>query len=79
MLPIDTIDGRKCYHFTMTSRTYEFVDVFYNVRDRIDFLCVGACPVEFVPREIPKGYFTGDTAGGTIQLDRALRETLFSL
>jgi hypothetical protein len=36
ILPMDTIDGRKCYHFTMTSRTYEFVDVFYKVRDRIE-------------------------------------------
>ena len=36
ILPMETLDGRKCYHFTMTSRTYEFVDVFYKVRDRIE-------------------------------------------
>jgi hypothetical protein len=36
ILPMETVDGRKCYHFTMTSRTYEFVDVFYKVRDRIE-------------------------------------------
>ena len=36
ILPMETLDGRKCYHFTMTSRTYEFVDVFYKVRDRMD-------------------------------------------
>jgi hypothetical protein len=33
---METLDGRKCYHFTMTSRTYEFVDAFYKVRDRMD-------------------------------------------
>jgi hypothetical protein len=36
ILPMETIDGIKCYHFTMTSRTYEFVDAFYKVRDRMD-------------------------------------------
>ena len=36
ILPMETIDGQKCYHFVMTSRTYEFVDVFYKVRDRIE-------------------------------------------
>lgn len=33
---MESIDGRKCYHFIMTSRTYEFIDVFYKVRDRIE-------------------------------------------
>lgn len=36
ILPMQTIDGVKCYHFVMTSRTYEFVDLFYKVRDRIE-------------------------------------------
>jgi len=36
ILPMETVDGVKRYHFTMTSRTYEFVDVFYKVRDRIE-------------------------------------------
>ncbi len=36
ILPMETIDGVKCYHFAMTSRTYEFVDIFYKVRDRIE-------------------------------------------
>jgi hypothetical protein len=36
ILPMETIDGQKCYHFAMTSRTYAFVDVFYKVRDRIE-------------------------------------------
>lgn len=36
ILPMETIDGQKCYHFVMTSRTYEFVDLFYKVRDRIE-------------------------------------------
>ena len=36
ILPMETIDGVKCYHFVMTSRTYEFIDLFYKVRDRIE-------------------------------------------
>lgn len=36
ILPMATIDGVTCYHFIMTSRTYEFVDLFYKVRDRIE-------------------------------------------
>lgn len=36
ILPMETVDGVKCYHFAMTSRTYDFVDVFYKVRDRIE-------------------------------------------
>ena len=36
ILPMETIDGVKCYHFAMTSRTYELVDIFYKVRDRIE-------------------------------------------
>lgn len=36
ILPMTTIDGVTCYHFSMTSRTYEFVDLFYKVRDRIE-------------------------------------------
>lgn len=36
ILPMETIDGVRCYHFTATSRTYEFVDAFYKVRDRME-------------------------------------------
>ena len=36
VLPMETIDGLKRYHFAMTSKTYEFIDVFYKVRDRIE-------------------------------------------
>jgi len=36
ILPIETINGVKSYHFVMTARTYPLVDVFYKVRDRID-------------------------------------------
>jgi len=36
ILPMETVGGMKCYHFSMTSRTHEFVDVFYKVRDRIE-------------------------------------------
>ncbi len=36
VLPIETVDGIKAYHFVMTARTNSFVDNFYKVRDRID-------------------------------------------
>jgi hypothetical protein len=42
ILPMETVDGVKCYHFAMTSRTYEFVDVFYKVRDRIEGFADGS-------------------------------------
>ena len=36
ILPIETINGVKSYHFVMTAQTYPFVDFFYKVRDRVD-------------------------------------------
>ena len=36
VLPIETINGRDAYHFTMTVTSNSFVDKFYKVRDRID-------------------------------------------
>ena len=36
VLPIETINGVKSYHFVMTAKTNSVVDVFYKVRDRID-------------------------------------------
>jgi len=34
--PMETVNGARSYHFSFTARTYEFVDIFYKVRDRID-------------------------------------------
>ena len=36
VLPIETINGVKAYHFVMVARTYPFADFFYKVRDKID-------------------------------------------
>jgi len=36
ILPIETINGVKSYHFVMTAQTYPFIDIFYRVRDRVD-------------------------------------------
>jgi len=36
ILPIETIQGVKAYHFVMTARTNSFIDLFCKVRDRID-------------------------------------------
>jgi len=36
VLPIETVEGIKAYHFVMTARSNSFVDNFYKVRDRID-------------------------------------------
>ena len=30
------VNGVRAYHFSMTSRTFKFIDIFYKVRDRID-------------------------------------------
>jgi hypothetical protein len=36
VLPMETINGIKAYHFLLTAESNAFVDVFYKVRDRID-------------------------------------------
>ncbi|MCJ7595960.1 MAG: DUF3108 domain-containing protein [Desulfobacterales bacterium] len=36
ILPQETVNGIRAYHFSMSSKTYEFIDLFYKVRDRID-------------------------------------------
>jgi hypothetical protein len=36
VLPIETVNGIRSYHFSLTARTYPFIDLFYKVRDQID-------------------------------------------
>jgi hypothetical protein len=36
VLPIETVNGKKAYHFLMTTKTYPFIDLFYKVHDTID-------------------------------------------
>ncbi len=36
ILPMERVNGIQAYHFVMTTRTYPVVDLFYEVRDRID-------------------------------------------
>jgi hypothetical protein len=36
VLPIQTVDGQKAYHFRLTARSNLIVDQIYKVRDRID-------------------------------------------
>jgi hypothetical protein len=36
VLPFQTIDGQRTYHFRLTARSNLIVDQFYKVRDRID-------------------------------------------
>ncbi|MBW2669522.1 MAG: DUF3108 domain-containing protein [Deltaproteobacteria bacterium] len=36
VLPIETIDGVKAYHFLLTVKSNSFIDHFYKVRDKID-------------------------------------------
>lgn len=36
VLPFETINGVKSYHFVLTAKSNSFVDYFYRVRDRID-------------------------------------------
>jgi len=36
VLPIETINGVKSYHFVLIAKTYPFIDLFYKVRNRID-------------------------------------------
>jgi hypothetical protein len=36
VLPMETIDGVKAYHFLLTAKSNSFIDNFYKVRDKID-------------------------------------------
>ncbi|QTA89795.1 DUF3108 domain-containing protein [Desulfonema magnum] len=36
VLPIETVNGVRAYHFVMTAKSTPFIDFFYKVRDRID-------------------------------------------
>jgi hypothetical protein len=36
VLPMETIDGVKAYHFLLTAKSNAFIDALYKVRDRID-------------------------------------------
>ena len=36
VLPMETLDGVKTYHFLMTAKSNAFIDTLYKVRDRID-------------------------------------------
>ncbi len=36
ILPIETVDGVEAYHFAMTTRTNEVVDLVYKIRERQD-------------------------------------------
>ena len=36
VLPMETLDGVKAYHFLLTAKSNSFIDTFYKVRDRID-------------------------------------------
>jgi hypothetical protein len=36
ILPYETREGISCFHFRATAKTYEYIDLFYKVRDTID-------------------------------------------
>lgn len=36
VLPMETIEGKRSYHFLLDVRTYPMVDIFYKVRARIE-------------------------------------------
>ncbi len=36
VLPMETVNGIKAYHFLLTAESNAFVDIFYKVRDRMD-------------------------------------------
>lgn len=36
IFPIEILNGVKAYHFVLSVKTTEFVDIFYKVRDRIE-------------------------------------------
>jgi predicted DNA-binding antitoxin AbrB/MazE fold protein len=55
ILPMETLEGVKCYHFTMTARTYEFVDLFFKVRDKMEAFADGGMTHSLLFKNIQDG------------------------
>lgn len=55
VLPMETVQGLNSHHFQMTSKTYEWVDVLYKVRDRIDSFADEAMTRSVSYRKVQEG------------------------
>jgi predicted DNA-binding antitoxin AbrB/MazE fold protein len=55
ILPMETVEGVKCYHFTMTARTYKFVDVFFKVRDKMEAFADGGMTHSLLFKNVQDG------------------------
>ncbi len=54
--PIETMNGRKVYHFVLTAWTYPAVDLIYKVRDRIDAYVDEKLSHSILYKETKEGY-----------------------
>jgi hypothetical protein len=55
ILPMETINGARVYHFLMTVRTYPLIDLFYKARDRIDAYTDTGITHSILYKELKKG------------------------
>jgi hypothetical protein len=60
VLPLKEIDGRESYHFLMTTTTYSFVDLFYELRERIEAFTDKAISHSLIYRIETRGKKTRD-------------------
>jgi hypothetical protein len=60
VLPLKEIDGREAYHFLMTTTTYSFVDLFYELRERIEAFTDKAVSHSLIYRIETRGKKTRD-------------------
>jgi hypothetical protein len=75
VLPMETMGGVNCHHFTLMARTYEPVDIFYRIRDRIDAYTDSEMTRSILYRKRQEGGTRRDIA---VQFDWAKGETRYS-
>lgn len=75
IFPTETIDGVKSYHFVMSVKTSEFVDLFYKVRDRIESYTDAGMTHSILYKKRCKGKANKDVV---VKFDWEKQEALYS-
>lgn len=76
VLPFAELDGESGWHFIMSVRTSEFVDLFYKVRDRIEsFTDSALANSKLYNKEQREGKTERDVL---VRFDRSLRSAFYS-
>jgi len=55
VLPLETVNTVRSYHFVMTAKTYEYIDLIYMVRDRMDSYTDAGMTRSILYKKVKKG------------------------